>query len=65
MDASTLKSLEIVEWLVDISWTFEIILNFITADSNNRKFMSIAKDYISFWFWIDALATFPALFLLQ
>ena len=65
MDPSTLKSLEIVEWLVDISWSIEIILNFITADSNNRKFKTIAKDYISCWFWIDALATFPALILLQ
>ena len=54
-----------VEWIVDISWTIEICLNFITADKNSTTFMAIAKNYLSFWFWFDALATFPAMYFLQ
>ena len=49
------------EWVVDISWSIEICLNFITADANNRTFKTIAADYLRFWFWVDAFATFPAI----
>ena len=50
-----------VEWIVDLSWTVEICLNFITADANNRTFKTISYEYMKFWFWVDALATFPAI----
>ena len=50
-----------VEWVVDISWSIEICLNFVTADANNRTFKAIAADYLRFWFWVDAFATFPAI----
>ena len=51
----------VLEWIVDIAWTIEILMNFFTADFNNRTFKSIALNYLSFWFWIDALSTFPAM----
>ena len=54
-----------LEWIVDIAWSIEILMSFITADFNNRTFKSIACDYLKFWFWIDALSTFPAMVFYQ
>ena len=54
-----------LEWVVDISWMIEICLNFVTADATDRNFKDRAKTYLSFWFWVDAIATFPAVFTLQ
>ena len=52
-----------LEWIVDISWTIEICLNFITADGGNTTFKEIAKNYLRLWFWIDSIATFPCMIL--
>ena len=53
-----------VEWIVDISWTMEICLNFITASHHHRTFKSISFNYLRFWFWVDSVATFPAIIFL-
>ena len=53
------------EWVVDVIWALKIYSNFITADKYNTTFMEIAKQYLKLWFWIDALATFPAIITLQ
>jgi hypothetical protein len=58
-------STDILEWVVDIAWTVEILLAFITPNFNNRTFKEISRNYLKFWFWIDALATFPAMYYLQ
>ena len=54
-----------IEWIVDISWTIEIMLNFMTASHNNRTFKSISLNYLKFWFWVDSIATFPAIVMRQ
>lgn len=59
------ESLHFSEWVVDIAWTVEILMNFFTADYKNRTFRQISTDYLKFWFWVDALSTFPAMVLLQ
>ena len=62
---SLTDALLIAEWIVDVSWAFEMCLNFLTADAANRTFKAIAINYLSFWFWIDAAATLPAMACLQ
>ena len=59
------ESLHFCEWVVDIAWTVEILMNFFTADYKNRTFRQISTDYLRFWFWVDSLSTFPAMVLLQ
>ena len=59
------ESLHFCEWVVDIAWTVEILMNFFTADYKNRTFRQISADYLKFWFWVDSLSTFPAMVLLQ
>ena len=54
-----------LEWIADISWTIEICLSFITAGGGKTKFKEIARDYLSLWFWIDSIATFPCMLLKQ
>ena len=34
---------DLLEWIVDIAWTVEILACFITADFKNRNFKSIAS----------------------
>ena len=59
------KPLRPVEFIVDISWTIEIFFNFIEADYKHRTFSAIALNYLKFWFWIDAISTFPCLIYLE
>ena len=54
-----------LEWLTDISWTVEICLNFVSADHTHRSFKGISLRYLRFWFWIDAIATFPNMYYLE
>ena len=56
---------DILEWIIDVIWTVEIIRRFFTADFNNKTFKDIATDYLKFWFWVDALSTFPPMIYLQ
>lgn len=54
-----------IEWIADISWSIEIILNFFTTDGSNRTFKDISKNYLSFYFWFDIAATIPPMIYLQ
>ena len=54
-----------LEWIADASWTLEIFLNFITAGGGKTTFKEISKSYLSLWFWIDSIATFPCMVLRQ
>ena len=53
--------LRVYAWVVDISWTIHIFLNFFTADAKHRTFKRIGYQYLTFWFWIDAISTFPSM----
>ena len=53
------------DFITDISWTIEICLNFISADHTHRTFKDIALNYLKFYFWIDAIATFPNLLTME
>ena len=53
-----------MEATVDILFGIDIVVNFISAveDSNGRLIVdhkTIAKNYMSGWFWLDFLACFP------
>ena len=50
-----------IEWICDISWTIEICVNFISASRHRRTFRAISLGYLKGWFFIDAIATFPAI----
>ena len=52
-------SLYYLAWTVDISWVFDITLNFFTADEQNRTFTKISRHYVGGWFIVDFLATVP------
>jgi len=54
-----------LEWLVDISWSVEIILNFFTMDDKARTFKECAKGYLMSYFVFDFLATIPSMITLQ
>ena len=54
-----------MEWIVDISWSLEILMNFVTADKLNRTLKRIAINYLQFWFWFDIAATLPGIVTLQ
>ena len=55
------ESLHVIEWIVDIAWTVEIFMSFLEATDKRITFKQTALNYLSFWFWIDALSTFPAM----
>ena len=57
----SVETIIIFVWIVDISWAVQICFNFFTADRKNRTFRQIATNYLRFWFWIDAIATFPSI----
>lgn len=48
---------------VDIAFLIDILLTFITPYYHNDKLVislrRIAINYLKFWFWIDAISTFP------
>lgn len=52
-------------WLNDISWCLNIVLSFIVASPNNRTFKSIAKSYLTGYFFFDAMATLPPMITMQ
>lgn len=52
-------------WINDISWSIEILLNFIVASPNNRTFKAIANSYLRGFFIFDVLATIPPMIYLQ
>ena len=60
-DVDIREAIHTMELLVDIAWATKICLLFITADKEHQTFKSIAGNYLKFWFWIDAIATFPSL----
>eukprot|EP00943_MAST-04B_sp_MAST-4B-sp1_P007846 g7846.t1 len=54
----------VANWVIDILFTMDIILNFYTAYFNGEgvlitDYKSIAKNYFKTWFFIDFFATFP------
>ena len=54
-----------LEWLVDISWSVEIVLNFFTVDDKDRTLRDRAKSYAKGFFIIDFLSTIPPIITLQ
>ena len=53
-----------INWVVDGLFLLDIILIFNTAILNEEYQIiedrcAIAKDYLSFWFWIDIIAIIP------
>ena len=48
-----------LEWLVDISWSVEIVLNFFTVDDKARTLKARAHAYFWSYFWFDVAATVP------
>lgn len=53
-----------LDYFIDICFAIDIILNFFTGyiNFNNKLVMDqkmIIQKYLSLWFWIDILATFP------
>ena len=59
------EDLKILEWIVDISWSVEIIMNFIVADASNRTFKAVAKSYLLGFFIFDIIATVPPMIYLE
>lgn len=51
--------------LIDIIFLIDIIINFNCAQEDRQSDMmivsrrEIAKNYLQFWFWVDALSTIP------
>ena len=54
-----------IEWVADISWSIEIILNFFTTNGSSRTFKDISIEYLSFYFWFDVAATVPPMIYMQ
>ena len=48
-----------LEWLVDISWSVEILLNFFTVDEKSRTLKARASAYLWSYFVFDIVATLP------
>ena len=65
VDKQAEEELSVFVWIVDIAWAIEICSNFITGDVKNRTFKHVATDYLRFWFWVDAISTFPSIIALQ
>ena len=59
------EKLIVLEWIVDISWTVEIFMNFIVADKINRTFKDVAKAYFFGFFIFDIIATIPPMILME
>ena len=59
------EQLHLIEWVVDIAWTIEILMSFITANYKHRTFKKISYSYLKFWFWVDSISTFPAMVTMQ
>ena len=55
------EQLEGIEWIVDVAWTVEILMSFLTATYNDRTLKQISFSYLKFWFWVDSISTFPAM----
>ena len=56
---------DLLEWAVDVTWSFEILIKFISADFHNRTLKATIRSYLKFWFWIDAASTIPAMIYYQ
>lgn len=50
-----------LEWLVDISWSVEIVLNFFTVNDKCRTLKSRSIEYAKSFLIIDLIATVPPL----
>ena len=59
------ERLLILEWIVDISWSVEICMNFIVATKEHRDFKSVALNYITGYFIFDVVATIPPMVYLE
>lgn len=58
-----------LNYLVDVLFGIDIIVNFLSAYEENHRievrFKNIFKNYISGWFFIDLVATFPTQILIK
>ena len=59
------EKLLFLEWIVDISWSIEICMNFIVADKQNRTFKDVAKNYLYGFFIFDVIATIPPMIFME
>ena len=62
-ETETTDFLFYLEVWIDISFMFDIILNFNTGFYKDGKLMMTRKmifiDYISLWFWVDLVSSIP------
>lgn len=53
----------VVDWIVDVFFMIDIIVNFFTAYNDNRGTVydncMICKHYLKTWFFIDLISTIP------
>ena len=55
----------IMEWIVDVLFMLDIVINFFTAFEDrfgvyHFKLKQIALNYVRGWFFLDCIACFPS-----
>lgn len=51
-----------IEYVIDIIFCFEIIMNFLKRSNSYKDIKSIGKNYIKGYFFIDCIATITGLY---
>ena len=54
-----------IERVIDIIYTIEILFCFVKRTMAHKDIKSISINYLSFYFWFDAIGTIPNLFFLN
>lgn len=54
-----------IERVIDIIYTIEILFCFVKRTMAHKDIKAISMNYISFYFWFDAIGTVPNLFFLN
>jgi hypothetical protein len=54
-----------IERVIDIIYTIEILFCFVKRTMAHKDIKSISMNYLSFYFWFDAIGTIPNLFFLN
>ena len=57
------KTLKNIELAIDIIYFIEIILNFVKKTRAHKELLTIAYNYLTFYFIFDVVATIPELFM--
>jgi len=59
------KSLVQIEYVIDVIYLFEIMLNFVKKTRAHKDIQTIAYNYVTGTFFFDVIGTIPELIFMQ